>query len=224
MRNKITYLTLLIALIAKASFAQYAWTDVELHLKNGKILKGEGKLTMMSAGINLTKEKLKFRSKNKKNKSKHTTEEVDYAIFTITYKTRVNGERIQKTRTEKYIPVYLNKKQTKLGFVELMVEGNLRLVGRTVMVSSGGTWVNNGAPGNAPIFQPGYMGSHNQVMFLKKGKMPEVFNNSNIFKSFKKRAMKYFKDCPALVAKLENKEFVKDELQDIVRFYNTSCN
>jgi hypothetical protein len=67
------------------------------------------------------------------------------------------------------------------------------------------------------------MGSHNQVMFLKEGEKPKVFNQVSLTKSFKNRAIDYFEDCPALQLKLENKEFVKEDLQDIVKFYNANC-
>lgn len=221
MNKFITALILVVSI--NFSFAQYGWTHAEIHLKNGKTLNGEAKLKMMSAGLNLAKEKLKFRSKDKKNKKKFSPEEVEYVIFTINPNNRDKKNRVRKSRTEKYIPVFLNKNRTNMGFVELMVDGKLRLVGRTVVVNSGGGWVHSGSPNSAPVYTPGFMGSHNQVMFLKKGKKPVVFNNSNIFKSFKKRAMEYFKDCPALKSKIENKEYKQEDLQEIVKFYNSSC-
>jgi len=205
------------------AFAQYGWTDAVVHLKNGKVLNGEARISMMSAGINLAKEKLKFRTKDKKNKSKYKPEDIDYAIFTINYKERVNRKRVEKTRTEKYISVYLNKNQTKMGFVELMVDGDLRLVGRTVAVQSGGHFTPGVGAGAAPVFTPGFMGSHNQVMFLKAGEKPKVFNQVSLTKSFRKRAMKYFEDCPVLQSKIDRKKFVKEDLQAIVKFYNASC-
>lgn len=218
-------LVLLLFFSANIVIAQYGWTDAEVHLKNGKVLAGEAKLTMMSSGINIGKEKLKFRDKNKKNKSKHLPEEVDFAIFTINYKEKIDGEKFERTRIEKYIPVYLNQRQTRMGFVELMVDGKLKLVGRTVSVQTGGGFMSaTGAPNSAPIYQPGFMGSHNQVMILREGEKPEVFNQVSLLKSFKNRAMEYFEDCPELKAKLENKDFIKEDLQDIVKFYNANCN
>ena len=56
-----------------------------------------------------------------------------------------------------------------MGFVEVLVEGKLRLVGRTVSVNSGGGWTHTGVPNSAPVYHPGFMGSHNQVMFLTSG-------------------------------------------------------
>ncbi|WP_179374794.1 hypothetical protein [Winogradskyella wichelsiae] len=42
-------------------------------------------------------------------------------------------------------------------------------------------------------------------------------------KSFKKSMNKYFKDCSALLEKVENKEFSKDNLIDVLEFYNQNC-
>jgi hypothetical protein len=220
-----TYFKLLVFIISfNFSYGQYDWTDAEVYLKNGNVLNGEAKLTMMAAAMNLSTEKLKFRTKDKKNKSKYTPEDIEYVVFTINPNNRDKKNRVRTSRTEKYIPVYLNKNQTKLGFVELLVDGELRLVARTVSVNSGGGWTQTGAPGSAPTYTPGFMGSHNQVMFLKEGEKPEVFNDANIFKSFRKRAMDYFEDCPSLVNKLEKKEFVDDDLREIVKYYNSTCN
>lgn len=41
--------------------------------------------------------------------------------------------------------------------------------------------------------------------------------------NFKKTASNYFADCPALVAKIQNKEFKKRHLKEIIDYYNTKC-
>jgi hypothetical protein len=41
--------------------------------------------------------------------------------------------------------------------------------------------------------------------------------------SFKKDMAEYFQDCPALVERIESKEFRKNEVESIVVFYNTKC-
>ncbi|UGU18127.1 hypothetical protein LS482_09630 [Sinomicrobium kalidii] len=43
-------------------------------------------------------------------------------------------------------------------------------------------------------------------------------------KNFKQAASRYFKDCPLLVKKIEDKAFKKRHLKAIVSFYNTKCN
>jgi hypothetical protein len=41
--------------------------------------------------------------------------------------------------------------------------------------------------------------------------------------SFRKDLMEYFSDCPELATKIDKKEFKKDHLIEIVRFYNSYC-
>ncbi|WP_157811514.1 hypothetical protein [Lacinutrix sp. Bg11-31] len=47
---------------------------------------------MMSNGINLGKEKLKFRKEKKAKKSKYLPKEIEQVVFTVTYKEKV-GEK-----------------------------------------------------------------------------------------------------------------------------------
>ena len=42
-------------------------------------------------------------------------------------------------------------------------------------------------------------------------------------KSFKKSMKQYFKNCPSLIDKVENKEFKNDELWKILDYYNRNC-
>lgn len=42
-------------------------------------------------------------------------------------------------------------------------------------------------------------------------------------KSFKKSIVKYFKNCPTLIEKAENKEFSNNELWKVLEFYNMNC-
>ena len=42
-------------------------------------------------------------------------------------------------------------------------------------------------------------------------------------KNFKKGASEYFKDCPELVKKIENKEFKRRDIEEVVNFYNREC-
>ena len=224
--KKAIYILLILILPIQLS-AQYGWTKADIYLKNGTVLNGEANLTMMSKTINLKKEKVKFRANKKGKKSKYTPNKVDHIIFTIEYKEKENGKKITKTKKAKYIPVYLNKKQTKLGFVELIVDGKLRLVGRTVLVQSGGNMMfpaHPSVPNSTAVFSPIYFLDHNEIMLLKEGEKPKVFNQVSLTKSFKNRASDYFKDCPRLQARIKNKELKKEDLEEIVNYYNSSCN
>ncbi|MEQ8238466.1 MAG: hypothetical protein RIA69_04595 [Cyclobacteriaceae bacterium] len=41
--------------------------------------------------------------------------------------------------------------------------------------------------------------------------------------TFKKDMVEYFSDCPALVEKIESKDFRKNDLEFIVNYYNSNC-
>jgi predicted Zn-ribbon and HTH transcriptional regulator len=41
--------------------------------------------------------------------------------------------------------------------------------------------------------------------------------------TFKKDMVEYFSDCPALIEKIESKDFRKNDLEFIVNFYNSNC-
>ena len=103
----------------------------------------------------------------------------------------------------------------------------MRLVGRTVLVQSGGNImfpVHSSVPNSTAVVSPIYFLDHNEIMFLKEDEKPEVFNQVSLTKSFKNRASTYFKDCPSLQTRIENKELKKEDLEEIVNFYNSSCN
>ncbi|MDP5200648.1 hypothetical protein [Flavobacterium sp. DG2-3] len=63
--------------------------------------------------------------------------------------------------------------------------------------------------------------------YVAHGEEFEVISISTIGgfgKNFKKVASKFFEDCPILVEKINNKEYKKDKVYDVVKFYNTNCN
>jgi len=41
--------------------------------------------------------------------------------------------------------------------------------------------------------------------------------------SFRRDMTRYFSDCPSLSELIKNKDFVKDDLEDIVTYYNSKC-
>ncbi len=51
----------------------------------------------------------------------------------------------------------------------------------------------------------------------------KITSIGGISKNFKKAASEYFKDCPKLVEKIQSKYYKKDEIEDIVIFYNKNC-
>ena len=62
--------------------------------------------------------------------------------------------------------------------------------------------------------------------YVRKENETEVTHlgsTSWISKNFKKAASNYFKDCPNLVEKLQNKEYKKKDIREIIDFYNEYC-
>lgn len=53
-----------------------------------------------------------------------------------------------------------------------------------------------------------------------------TFNASGIFieNGFRKKSRKFFKDCPEIVKKINDKTWKMKNIPDIVRFYDTNCN
>jgi hypothetical protein len=222
--NKFGLLFLSFTFLINFSYAQYDWTKAEVYLTNKKTLIGEAKLPIMGSGMEFRKETLKFRIDKKDSTVKFETEEVDSIIFTMEYIKEIDNKKIEETRLQTYIPVFLNKKKSRLGFVQILVEGELRLVAKTILVNYGGNSSNItiGLNGN-DTYEEDYMGGHNQVILLKDDKKPEMFYRDTASKLFRKLAMKYFEDCISLKTKIDDKLFKKEDIQEIVRFYNSNC-
>jgi len=67
---------------------------------------------------------------------------------------------------------------------------------------------------------PGQYGGPSKAYLLQKGdsllKWPK-----NVF--FRKDMVEYFSDCKELAEKIENKEYKDDDIEEIVKFYNSKC-
>lgn len=51
----------------------------------------------------------------------------------------------------------------------------------------------------------------------------KITSIGNFSKNFKKAASEFFKDCPVLVEKVNAKTFKKDDIEEVVHFYNKNC-
>lgn len=74
----------------------------------------------------------------------------------------------------------------------------------------------------------GYGVYHFTNYYVKRHNESQIasFGNGNMWDSFKKKAAKYFKDCPELALKIKKGEkgFAKKDLRDIATYYNSKCN
>lgn len=212
--------------------AQYGLTEAKVFMKDGKVLSGHASIPMENSNVSAfgkQKEKLKFKTSKKAKKVKYDAHLVDSVLFTVTYKEKIDKEWVEKTREAKYVPVFLDKKKKKQGFAELIVDGEIKLVGRTVMYYNT-TTVHQGSTVNAggqlitfpPVYQH-HSGTHNNLLVVREGHKAIKINHVSLFKAFKKRASDFFGDCPSLVSKIENKEYKKEDLIAIVEYYNSNC-
>jgi len=87
-------------------------------------------------------------------------------------------------------------------------------------------FVNSGFGGGMGYTGAGYNYSFNDFYVKKQGEAEAFHLGSNqlFTKNFKEAASDFFKDCPELVKKIEDKEFKKKQLKEIVEFYNNQCN
>ncbi len=100
-------------------------------------------------------------------------------------------------------------------FLQLLVDGGVKLFGHYRRQSSGGMY--NGATG---MYTGG--GSHvaNDYILQKgNGTLVQVYGGS-----FKNEMSDYFSQCPALAEMIRNKTYRIRDMEAIVKFYNTSCN
>lgn len=208
MKNKI--ILLLCALTLTFSYGQYDWTKGKLILKNGDTLIGQIKLPMISKDLIAIngKEKVKFRKNRKSKKVKYDEDQVQKVIF-------------RNSDTEVAYFEYIQTSKNKRGLFKIISNGKATLYARSVSVSSstpmymagpnGGTW--NHWHYSFNDFNEFYVSRKNE-------EIASPLITARISRSFKKRAMEYFSDCPEVVSKLEDRTYIKDDIKDVVDEYN----
>lgn len=198
------FLIVIILCMTQFSFSQYNkdWEPAEIYLKDGKVKKGVARITMLDKVTPFgQKEELRFTEGKKKPIEEIKTKNVDSIIFNLSYKTK--GKIMN--RYAKFIVINKNNKKTKLGFAELIIDGKIKLLKRTV------------SSGNYP-----HINIVEETLLQRDDDVPVEFNYAELT-SFKKRAMEFFNDCPSLLNKIENKVYTKKDLETIVNFYNDNC-
>jgi len=194
------------------SYGQYDWTEGELVLKNGDTLLGQMKLPIISKNLVAIngKEKVKYRKHRKAKKEKFDETQVEKLIFK-------NSDF--ETAYFRYIQTSENKK----GLFKIITSGNATLYARNVSVSSGSPSYGGGINGGFTYWSYSYSNFNEFYVSRKDEKIASPLITARISRSFKKRAMEYFSDCLELVRGLENRVYVKTDIREVVKFYN-SCN
>lgn len=192
------------------SYGQYDWTRGELILENGETLYGQIKLPTVSKKMlnNGGNEKVKFRRDRKGKTQKFDKTEVDQIIF------RQGDTQVAHFE---YVPISNNKES----IFQVITRGHVSLYVRKVSVST--TSPNYRSKKNEDIL-PYWNYSYNETdeYYVKRERedIATPLITAAILSSFKKKATKYFSDCPDLIYKLENKILIKDDIKAVVEEYN----
>ncbi|RKE90254.1 hypothetical protein [Ichthyenterobacterium magnum] len=216
MKNKLK-LIIFFLLISNFSFSQVSlgkngtfsnkWYSGKLVLKNNDTLKGVVKFENSSTtkdliglrGVGGTNKIFFKKSKKSKKKVKYKKDEVEYFIV------KTNSSKIAK-----YTFVPTKKNKSKL--MQVLIEGKVSLYLKKGVENM---YLDNG--NSTTIIQ-----NDKSLYYVKKSNEKYVSNRffANIFKSFKKTAVRYFSDCKPLVQKINNGEYKSDQLFEIVKDYN----
>ncbi|MFA5297478.1 MAG: hypothetical protein WC389_04645 [Lutibacter sp.] len=196
-------ITLIICLLTTLTTLKAQNAKVVITLKNGDTIMGYGKIKS---------DYLKYRiNRNEKSVKIHFSKLERVKIY-------YTGE------TTNY--VYLKvKNEEKYKVLEEVETGNVNLYKLSKQVYSPGYMGSNGNIGSVG-FSGGYSYNINSFYVKKNGETEAIHLASNelFSKNFKEEASEYFKDCPQLVLKIQNKELKKRDLIEIIEFYNHQCN
>jgi len=120
--------------------------------------------------------------------------------------------------SEKYVYVYPGKKAKK-PILMLVVEENFVSLYKKISFTAETVY-----PMNWPLQNPGQNATikhYDSTVYYAQRKNETTA--TDITSNFKTDAAIYFTDCEALVAKIKKKEFKKEDVLDVVDYYNDYC-
>ncbi|WP_298498860.1 hypothetical protein [uncultured Algibacter sp.] len=213
MKQIITIIFFLFSIVINAQYND--WKPAKVFLQTGEVLIGRARLSMSmnrteypdekgltSFSIRVgNKEYLRFLEGNERRSTKFDTEEIKKVIFDLDYKKK--GKRIKRKAI--FIPIYKSLNKTKTGFAELIIDGKIKLAKKKI---SGAGVARNYTE---------------EILLIRENESAIPINYAYKRKSFKKRTIEYFYDCPSLISKIESEELKKDDLELIVNYYNDNC-
>lgn len=204
------------------SFAQYTWSSATIYLKGDDVLKGEAVIKQGGGFRMLPKESLKFRKNKKEKATKVEAEKVDSIVFTLEYQEKVNKKKVKKSRKAVYVTKFVEEKKKRLHFLELLVDGDIQLLGRTF---GGGATMGFG-PGTSTPTSAGNIPNAPMVKFYGGHNLKYLSNNSEMALRVynTKEIAEYFKDCPNLSKKIKDEKLDDDHLGEILEYYSNNCN
>lgn len=182
-----------------------------LFLRDGTELKGLAKISAYGNNI-------KFRKEKGATRTNYTSKDLEYLIIREKVNAHLGNIRGDIKNTIYYYRKVQGSKSYKL--LELLEKGKVSLYKK---ISEGSFMTQNGVNGtmmmNSNSISDYYVAKNDEETVTHLGTIGSPFS-----KNFKKAASEYFMDCLELVNKIQNKEFKKRNIVDIVEFYNENCN
>ena len=198
MNNYITILFLCISglLLGQDRPEINTYEDIDIDLRNGSSLRGIGKINLLG--------ELVFRKSEDSEKKKMGYKEVESFVISNDTLTRRFDYKVLKE----------NNRTGKIMALERIESGRLNLY--KVIVHGN---VNMGMTGHS-------MPTTTTFYYISEpgSDIAEHIKTNTYSRKFRKNASKYFKDCPKLVKKIQNKGFQRNAVEEIVQFYNYDCN
>lgn len=192
---------LLIILVSQVALAQNKKGVV--YLNDGSQLKGLVKLTKGN--------KVKYRLNKESEKRIFNKHSVDRVVL---FKEDGELEEFAFRQIER-------SSISSIKVMQVITRGKITLY---KVVTHGTHYYGGGLPGQAPMMGASYSISNYYVGKEDSKLVNQITSKGALFeKNFKKAAMNYFKDCPALVKLIENKTYRKRDLEEIVKYYNEKC-
>ncbi|MDI1255954.1 MAG: hypothetical protein PSV16_07615 [Flavobacterium sp.] len=196
----------LIILLFFSGFILAQGTEAVLHLKTGNSLDGYGMLS--ATRILGDHEIVLFRKESEK-----VLKEWD--------ETQITGiTLITNDKETEFRYVTMDKGTSHPQLLEIISEGEVTLYGKNVAASKAEPYTYTTADANGIESHTVY--PKKIVLYIKRSS--EQFPTKlTTLKGWKKEVKYYFSDCEALIKKVDEDFFTKDNVSDIVEFYNDFC-
>lgn len=191
--------TLLLFLAFSLTNAQ-DFSESEVFFSNGKSMKGYGKI-----GLN--------RFVFKKEKEGRTIAYKHIGIDSVQVKNEAGITKFQ-----------FKENGNSIILMNVIVSGEATLLSRSynIKLYNNSSTISNVPTSGTPIYQ------HEATSYFisKKGSLEakRIFTEGAAFdNNFRRTMSKIFKSCPSLIEKLENKEYRKKDIREVVRYFNKNC-
>lgn len=179
-----------------------------LYLRNGDTIQGLAKFTISG---------LKFRYNKQSTKEKYDSKKLIKIDINEQGKTNTYIYKLIKGSKYSAIPSLMTLiTQGKINLYRVNVSG---MTAPTTMgfVGTGGMGIGMGTSFSIDNY---YVCKDKSDIVTRLTSIGSLFSN----KKFIKAASKYFSDCPNLVNQIKNKVYQENDIEEIVKFYNTKCN